>query len=195
MSVFTLERREEVQEKLLEVGIELIKEKGIRKMTISEVTAKAGIGKGTFYHFYEAKEFYVWDVIRYSKNELKETVNEAVKKNGGLDRKTLKEIVERFSFCSRANIISFITMEDEQWLKEKLPEGYLLDIPRESEIITAFLNACKNKKKNVNGQVAANMMKIMALAAENKDILYENALKENLEIMVDTLCDYIFEKD
>lgn len=49
MSIFTLERRIEVHEKLLEVGIELIKEKGIRKMTISEVTARAGIGKGTFY--------------------------------------------------------------------------------------------------------------------------------------------------
>jgi len=193
MSVFTLERREEVQEKLLEVGIELIKEKGIRKMTISEVTERAGIGKGTFYHFYGAKEFYVWDVIRYSKNEIKKTVNEAVKKNGGIDRKALKELMARFSFCSGANIINYITMEDEQWLKEKLPAGYLLDIPRESEIITAFLNVCKNKKKNVNGQVAANMMKIMALSAENKDMLYEDALRENMEIMIDSLCDYIFE--
>ena len=36
-------------------------------MTISEVTARAGIGKGTFYHFYPAKEYYVYAVIQYSK--------------------------------------------------------------------------------------------------------------------------------
>ena len=45
MSIFTLEKRNEVQEKLLEVGVELIKEKGIQKMTISEVNVRAGIGK------------------------------------------------------------------------------------------------------------------------------------------------------
>ncbi len=67
MSIFTLERRTEVQEKLLEVGVELIREKGIRKMTISEITARAGIGKGTFYHFYHAKEYYAYDVIQYRK--------------------------------------------------------------------------------------------------------------------------------
>lgn len=171
MSVFTLERREEVQEKLLEVGIELIKEKGIRKMTISEVTERAGIGKGTFYHFYSAKEFYVWDVIRYSKNEIKKTVNKVAERNGGIDRGTFKEIVGRFSFYSRANIVNFITMKDEQWLKEKLPEEHILDIPREDEIITAFLKCCKNKKENVNGHTMANMMKIMALAVESKEIL------------------------
>ena len=111
MSIFTLERREEVQEKLLEVGIELIKEKGIRKMTISEVAERTGIGKGTFYHFYSAKEFYVWDVILYSKNAIKKTINEVVDRNGGIDKKSFKEIIQQFSFCSNNNIINFITME------------------------------------------------------------------------------------
>ena len=64
MSFFTLDRRNEVQEKLLEAGVELIKEKGIQKMAISEATSRAGIGKGTFYHFYSAKEYYVYDVYK-----------------------------------------------------------------------------------------------------------------------------------
>ena len=92
MSIFTLERRNEVQEKLLEVGVELIKEKGIRKMTISEVTERAGIGKGTFYHFYPAKEYYVHAVIQYSKEELKKVFNMNAVNNGGMDRKTIEQI-------------------------------------------------------------------------------------------------------
>lgn len=195
MSVFTLERREEVQETLLKVGIELIKEKGIRKMTISDVTAKTGIGKGTFYHFYSAKEFYVWDVIRYSKNEIKETINEVVEKNGGLDREKMKEVLRHFSFLRENNLVNFITADDEQWLKEKLPKEYLLNIPGEEEIIKAFLSCCRDRREDIDGCVLANMMKIMALAAEHREVLYEEVLGHTLELMVEMMCDYIFESE
>ena len=49
MSIFTLERRTEVQEKLLEVGVELIREKGIRKMTISEIATAVGYSSASFF--------------------------------------------------------------------------------------------------------------------------------------------------
>lgn len=195
MSVFTLERREEIQEKLLKVGIELIKEKGIRKMTISQVTEKTGIGKGTFYHFYSAKEFYVWDVIRYSKNEIKSAMNEIIEREGGINRKSFKELINQFSFSNGANLIDYITVEDELWLKEKLPKEYILDIPKEDEIISSFLKCCKSVKKDVDGHVLANMIKIMALAVESKEMLYKDALQSNLDIMVQTMCEYVFEEE
>ena len=195
MSVFTLERREEIQEKLLKVGIELIKEKGICKMTISQVTERTGIGKGTFYHFYSAKEFYVWDVIRYSKNEIKSAMNEIIKREGGINRKSFKELINQFSFSNGANLINYITVEDELWLKEKLPKEYILDIPKEDEIITLFLKCCKSVKKEVDGHVLANMIKIMALAVESKEMLHKDALQSNLDIMVQMMCDYVFEDE
>ena len=192
MSIFTLERRTEVHEKLLEVGIELIKEKGIRKMTISEVTDRAGIGKGTFYHFYPAKEYYVYAVIQYSKEELKKVINMNAANDGGMDRKTIEQILTTYSFNGEKNIVRSISKEDKEWLKEKLPKEYVLDVPKEEQIISALLRNVKGIKGTPNIYVIANMMKIMAIAVENKKILHEEALEENLIIMRKMLCDYIF---
>lgn len=195
MSIFTLERRNEVQEKLLEVGVELIKEKGIKRMTISEVTARAGIGKGTFYHFYPAKEFYVHAVIQYSKEELKRVLNSNAVKKGGMDRETIEQILTLYAFSGEKNIVSSISAEDQKWLNEKLPKEYVLNVPKEEQIISALLSNVKGIKGNPNIYVIANMMKIMAIVVENKSMLHESVLDENLSLMRKLLCDYIFGSD
>lgn len=192
MSIFTLEKRNEIQEKLLEVGIALIKEKGIRKMTISEVTNRTGIGKGTFYHFYPAKEYYVYDVLQYSKEGLKKTLNMLAQREEGIDRKTLEQIMDLYSFHGENNIINSISAEDEKWLNEKLPKEYVLDVPKEGQIVSAILAKLNGVKGKSDPYVIANMMKIMAVAVENKKVLHENVLDENLRLMKKMLCDYIF---
>lgn len=192
MSIFTFERRTEVQKKLLEVGVELIKEKGIRKMTISEVTDRTGIGKGTFYHFYPAKEYYVYDVLQYSKEGLKKILNESATKDGGMGRETVEQILTLYSFNCDKNIVNSISAEDEKWLNEKLPKEYVLDVPKEEKIVSALLSNFKGVKGSPDVKVIANMMKIMAIAVENKNILHEDVLDENLRLMRKLLCDYIF---
>lgn len=194
MSIFTLEKRTEVQKKMLEVGIELIKEKGIRKMTIRDVTSRVGIGKGTFYHFYTAKEFYVYDVIQYSKNSLKRALNEVAEQNNGIDREALTKIVSSFAFHNASNIVNAMTQEDEEWLNEKLPKEYVLNVPKEEEIVASILKQCKGVKANLDYHVISNMMKIMALTVENKSILHKDAMDKNLELMRELLMDYMFGK-
>lgn len=195
MSIFTLERRNEVHEKLLEVGVELIKEKGIKKMTISDVAARAGIGKGTFYHFYSAKEYYVYAVIQYSKEELKKVINTNAANaanDGGMDRKTIEQILTMYAFNGEKNIVSSISAQDQEWLNEKLPGEYILNVPKEEQIISALLSNVKCIKGSPNIYVIANMMKIMAITVENKKMLHEDVLEENLSIMRKVLCDYMF---
>ena len=194
MSIFTLERRTEIQERLLEVGVSLIREKGIRRMTISEVTERTGIGKGTFYHFYSAKEFYVYDVLLYSKESLKKTLNKMAEQSDGMDRNMVEQLLTMYSFHNENSIINSISAEDEAWLNDKLPREYVLDVPKEENIVRSLLANFKGVQGTPDPQVIANMMKIMAIAVENKNILHENVLPENLRLMREMLCDYIFGK-
>ncbi len=46
--VFTSEQRDELRMVMLETGFPLIKEYGVTHTTISKITDKAGIAKGTF---------------------------------------------------------------------------------------------------------------------------------------------------
>lgn len=63
MPTFTEEKRARVHESLRDAGRELFGRYGIRKTAISELTEAAGIGKGTFYQFYDSKEKLYIDII------------------------------------------------------------------------------------------------------------------------------------
>jgi AcrR family transcriptional regulator len=67
MPTFTDAKRERVRESLHETGRELFARYGVRKTAISELTEAAGIGKGTFYQFYDSKdELYLEILEEYS---------------------------------------------------------------------------------------------------------------------------------
>lgn len=70
MPTFTDEKRERVREALHETGRELFARYGIRKTSISELTETVGIGKGTFYQFYDSKEELYVDILNQYREEV-----------------------------------------------------------------------------------------------------------------------------
>lgn len=60
---FTEEERLLVQEKLRRIGLKLFSEKGIKGVSIRELTAEAGIAQGGFYTFYADKADFLIDLM------------------------------------------------------------------------------------------------------------------------------------
>lgn len=60
---FTQEERAEIQEKLRKEGLRLFKEKGLKKVSVRELTRAAGIAQGGFYSFYDSKEALLLDCV------------------------------------------------------------------------------------------------------------------------------------
>lgn len=195
MSIFPMEKRESIKTTMLEVGIKLVRQKGMQNITISEIAKQTGIGKGTFYHFYNSKESFIYEVILYSKEKIYREINKIVEENGGINRDNFEKLFKIFSLMGDNNIISSITIEDELWLTKKLSLENTLNNSREENIVQSILDHTIGIRENINHHVLANMMKIMALAVENKDILHQDVLQENLELMVSQILDYIFEKE
>ncbi len=54
--IFKDDDKARIRETLLEKGRELISRVGLKKTTVDELAAAAGIAKGTFYHFFGSKE-------------------------------------------------------------------------------------------------------------------------------------------
>ena len=50
--------------KLLETGLRLFKECGFEKMTVDDITAAAGVSKGTFYTYFKRKEDIIYAICR-----------------------------------------------------------------------------------------------------------------------------------
>ena len=52
---FSEEEKQEIRRSLINTGLELFEKYGIDKTNIDEITAKAGISKGSFYNFFKSK--------------------------------------------------------------------------------------------------------------------------------------------
>lgn len=55
------------EEALLEAGLALIREKGVRKMTVEEAVRRVGVGKRTLYRLYPTKEAFALACITHGK--------------------------------------------------------------------------------------------------------------------------------
>lgn len=195
MSIFPMEKRENIKTTMLEVGIKLIKQKGMQHITISEITKQTGIGKGTFYHFYKSKESFIYEVILYSKEKIYREINQIVEENGGINRKNFERLFNLFSFTGDNNIISSITVEDEKWLADKLSLEYIVNPSREETIIHSILENTIGIREDINYLVLANMMKIIALTVENREFLHQEVLEENIRLIERQMLDYVFKKE
>lgn len=60
---YSEEERAEIKERLRRIGLKLFREKGMKKVSVREVTAEAGIAQGGFYTFYESKEDFMLDLL------------------------------------------------------------------------------------------------------------------------------------
>jgi len=74
--VFADEERERLRARMLEAGIPLLREYGMTHMSVEKITAAAGIGKSTFYNFFDSKEAYVCQVIEYKRGDFKTEISE-----------------------------------------------------------------------------------------------------------------------
>lgn len=59
------EERRQIRTKLLEVGLELFHDQGVRRISIRELTKRAGIAQGSFYNFFPDKDALVIELIHY----------------------------------------------------------------------------------------------------------------------------------
>lgn len=60
---FTEQEREEIRQRLLDEGLKQFKEKGLKKVSVRELTRAAGIAQGGFYSFYDSKEALLLDCV------------------------------------------------------------------------------------------------------------------------------------
>lgn len=60
---FTEKEKEEIRRRLQDEGLKKFKEKGLKKVSVRELTQAAGIAQGGFYTFYESKEALLLDCV------------------------------------------------------------------------------------------------------------------------------------
>lgn len=191
--VFKEEEKKQIREKLLEVGFPILKEYGMLHMSIPKISSAAGIGTGTFYHFFKSKEEYVYQlIVDRRKRFFDEIITDDVKEG---KRKLSKEEVRRF-------IEIIVDKEKSVYANLQLSEAEILftyiksfspDIQREKVLAEPIIDMIDNPRKDINFPVVANLMKVLGITAEARDELHEEGYEETIRVLVDSIMNELFE--
>lgn len=197
--VFTVMEREALRIKMLDAGFELIKRHGMTHASVAKITQAAGLGKSTFYNFFQSKEQFVNEIIEYQRDCAKQHFDQILNGREKMSVAEGKEYLKIIVF-SQNSIYQYLTAEDMEKLREaSSPECISPDDgvyeEREARIMHTLFDHMEHVRQDLDLHVIANLIKIMALAKVNRDALHTDALDRTLERIYELLFSLVFEDD
>lgn len=178
----------------MEAGTGLIRQYGMKRMSIEELTKKVGIAQGTFYNFFKSKEIFVCEIAGAYQEEIDHQVEEIVRMKGGLDREDVRAFYRKTFLEDESSIFRFLSREDIQTIVSRLPTGYLSQISSGKEAIMKMALKVRGGRASYDIDLIFNWIQILNLVVENKDLLSGKAFEKTINQIIDHLLDEIFEQ-
>lgn len=191
--LFSVTEKEQLKEKMFLSGLELLKEYGMTHMSVEKITSAAGIGKSTFYNFFMSKEDFVIQLIEFNRMRFWKAVRDMLGERERLSVDESKQVL-RAIINDRDSVYQYLTPEDEKKLAEALPDKGEVDINEESETLGRLFSLFENVRDDTDIAVISNLLKILALAAENRSILHESGYQRTQEKLYGLLFGCIFKE-
>lgn len=191
-AIFNDKNRDIVRGKMLQTGFELLKKYGVKRMTVSEIAKSCGLAKGTFYTFFSSKEEFIYQIIVYRRNMVKQKYTDMIEQYGQIGREQLNEFFH-YIWENDLSIYKYMSEQDMSYLAMTWPKEYSFD-PSVDEVTTKWLMShMSHLRKGINWKVLANFMKTLACMDMSKELLHKDALPETRQMMCEGLLDYLFE--
>lgn len=186
---FTEGERQEIQERLIALGYDLIREMGLKKMKVSVIAARANIATGTFYHFFASKEAYVKALID-AQDEKSQAELASMLQNG--KKLTLEQAIEWFrdSFRPENNILMELTFDDWVWLKSHRTEDGIFSAMHDEQEAKRYLSYVDGIRPDLDVRIIINFFKTIYSMAENRETFIADVFETNIDLIFD--CIYHF---
>lgn len=186
---FTEGERKEIQERLIALGYDLIREMGLKKMKVSVIAARANIATGTFYHFFDSKEAYVEALID-AQDKKSQAELASMLQNG--KKLTLEQAIKWFrdSFRPENNILMELTFDDWVWLKSHRTEDGMFSAMHDEQEAKRYLSYVDGIRPDLDIRIIINFFKTIYSMAENRETFIADVFETNIDLIFD--CIYHF---
>jgi AcrR family transcriptional regulator len=191
MPSFTQHERDAIREKLLTCGRTLFTRHGLKKTTIDELAACAGIAKGSFYTFFESKELLFLEILEEQEAIRSELLNAAAasrKKPAG----AMKELLQQSKrFVESNELIQHLYDRDtfeRLWRKiptERINEHLMNDEAESREFFRKWQK--EGKLRRIPAEVAIGIIRAYVLLIMQRELIGEDVY----ETVMDELARYI----
>ena len=190
--VFSEEEKKEIKAKMFEAGISLIKEYGLTHASVTKITDAAGIGKSTFYNFFESKELFIIALIRYEREKAMKMIEEHLAGRERMTREEGKKLLHMIIY-HQDSIYQYLTEEDVKNLYPAMEKAGFIEADLNSDTPQYLLNIIEGTRVDADPKVFVNFLRMMALCVSQKDALHQEVLDQNIEMIFDKMFEYIFE--
>lgn len=192
--VFDKDEKEILRIKMLDAGFPLIKEYGVIHTSVARIAKTAGIGTSTFYNFWQNKEEYLTDLIRYHRQKMLPVMisEDVLAHKRKMSRREVKKLF-RSLVDEDVSIYPHMTLEDEFKLV-KATEEFTPDLTKETAIATALISYIDNAREDIDYGLVANLTKLLAITAESKDELHASSYEATLDVIIEKILNLIIKE-
>jgi len=187
--------KELVKNSLMEKGRRLFEKFGIQKTTVDEIVKAARISKGAFYHFYESKEEFYFEIVGVVEREFKDQVYEIASQPGRSHRENFRKFLHKMiDAMTTTPLFRQINSADLQYLMRKVPPNALKKhIEHDQEYFEKYFDVWIRKgwmrkvsMKALNGL----LLSLVYFVVQRDDLagMYFNASKD---LLIDMLAEYL----
>ena len=193
--VFSEEERDKLKRMMLEQGIPLLEEYGLKHMSVDKITKRVGIGKSTFYNFFDSKEDYVNQALELNRKKILSEIDKMFP-----DGKKIKpaQFFGMFfnTMLSNNTFYSKFSAEDERALYEaNKRRGKDVSLDRETAIGMRIFSHVEGVRDDLDTALIANYIKLIVLAYENEYMFHDAAMERMQSEIKYRLIDLIFEEE
>lgn len=185
---FTEEQREQIREKLLGIGYDMIREIGLKRMKVSMIAERADIATGTFYHFFDSKESFVKALIQEQEREMEQKLT-GMLLSGKI---SLDQAIHLFrdSFRKENNILMELTLDDWVWLKTHKTKDGLFSAVHDEQETMRYLSYVDGIRPDLDIRIIINFFKTIYSMAQNRDTFIEDVFETNIDMIFDCIYRY-----
>ncbi|MDU5511752.1 TetR/AcrR family transcriptional regulator [Enterococcus gilvus] len=178
---------------LVDKGRALVYQHGIKKVSVDDVVASAGIAKGSFYHYFSSKDEFLYAIVYQIHRELfgrLKIIAERIKPLSSYER---RQTIKAFSdqFFSSNDMIFFVKEQQEiqrfllRYSKEKMAELETY----EKQNYRDFFAILEIEDKHP--EIVQNYVHLLGFGMFHREVMIDTYLTETVHIMLDGLMDYL----
>jgi|GEM_PF-1325605 len=193
--IYSDDKKQAIKAKLMHEALDCIRNEGYKQLRIEDLTKKVGIAQGTFYHFFKSKESLLVELALAYQTFINERVHEIIRTKGIVGKGDFALLYQQMFLSDEANVFRYLKRADIEHLMSRLPveTTKLMEASRTTMLTT--LEHLNSPRSHVNMQLAFNLIQVMNITVENRDLLVETAYESTIHLLVDQLVEIVFNTD
>ncbi|WP_339291631.1 TetR/AcrR family transcriptional regulator [Paenibacillus sp. FSL W8-0187] len=188
--IVTEHEKDMVREAMFTQGIELIRKKGVKRITVEDITSATHIGKGSFYSYYNSKEELLYSIIKKSESRMFERVEALLSENANLNERLVKVLKE--IYLAADSIVLYVSPSDIELLLRKLPaEVADREASKSNNYFSRTLSLCGIDESRCEMDVLAYLMNALHFVGSTDMSFGERGREKALDFLVHAIADYM----